>query len=378
MRGLLAPFVLRREKSELADQLVTKTHHLHTVEMAPTQAAAYRKAVQRVKDEVLAEVGALGAGQGADSGGTGRRGRGGGGSSVGTPTSSSALGRGQRSRATSTRLVALSDADSVQQELLTGSRRKGRRGEGPTASGGSSGGRGRGGRGGGRGRKKVSLVTWADGDEADGDEVSYGGERTEGSERMGTPDVMLVEDEGARSDMTGSRKRSREPEGGSSGVPGGSSFESVKEEGGEEVRGATPVGPYMGGSMEVGPSSSRKSSSDGMVTEDDSSKPSEQQQEQQDGVKQEASENGGAAGDDSAKKALGAKQAATLVAKLGSQRINNIFTHLRKLCQHPLLVRQHFSDEIVAEMADICTRNRLFGGNCTLPRVLQELRGKLG
>jgi len=112
-----------------------------------------------------------------------------------------------------------------------------------------------------------------------------------------------------------------------------------------------------------------------MVTEDDSSKPSEQQQEQQDGVKQEASENGGAAGDDSAKKALGAKQAATLVAKLGSQRINNIFTHLRKLCQHPLLVRQHFSDEIVAEMADICTRNRLFGGNCTLPRVLQELRG---
>jgi hypothetical protein len=33
-----------------------------------------------------------------------------------------------------------------------------------------------------------------------------------------------------------------------------------------------------------------------------------------------------------------------MVSKLGSQRINNIFTHLRKICQHPLLVRHHFSD----------------------------------
>jgi hypothetical protein len=31
MRGLLGPFVLRRLKSELADQLVTKTHKLHDV-----------------------------------------------------------------------------------------------------------------------------------------------------------------------------------------------------------------------------------------------------------------------------------------------------------------------------------------------------------
>lgn len=36
--------------------------------------------------------------------------------------------------------------------------------------------------------------------------------------------------------------------------------------------------------------------------------------------------------------------AALMVSKLGSQRINNIFTHLRKICQHPLLVRHHFSD----------------------------------
>jgi hypothetical protein len=237
----------------------------------------------------------------------------------------------------------------------------------------------------------VSVVSWADGDEVDGEEGSYGGERTEGSEQVGTPDVVVVEDEGERSELTGSRKRSREPEGVSSMgvVQGASSLESVKEEVGEEVRGATPVGPYQGGSMDIGPgSSSRKSSEDGMGTEDDSSKPLQHQQEQEEQdneVKVEAAdaggsgaEGGGAGGGGSTNKALAADQAASLVAKLGSQRINNIFTHLRKLCQHPLLIRQHFSDEIVSEMAEIATRNRLFGGNCTLPRVLQELRGEEG
>lgn len=31
MRGLLAPFVLRRLKSELAEQMVTKSHIMHEV-----------------------------------------------------------------------------------------------------------------------------------------------------------------------------------------------------------------------------------------------------------------------------------------------------------------------------------------------------------
>jgi hypothetical protein len=31
MRGLLAPFVLRRLKSELAEQMVTKSHKMHEV-----------------------------------------------------------------------------------------------------------------------------------------------------------------------------------------------------------------------------------------------------------------------------------------------------------------------------------------------------------
>ena len=34
----------------------------------------------------------------------------------------------------------------------------------------------------------------------------------------------------------------------------------------------------------------------------------------------------------------------TLVAKLGSQRVNNIFTHLRKVANHPLLIRSVFDD----------------------------------
>lgn len=70
-------------------------------------------------------------------------------------------------------------------------------------------------------------------------------------------------------------------------------------------------------------------------------------------------------------------EAAQMVSKLGSQRINNIFTHLRKICQHPLLVRHHFNDDKVKEVAEVASANRLFGGNCTVPRVLQEISGGL-
>jgi hypothetical protein len=68
-------------------------------------------------------------------------------------------------------------------------------------------------------------------------------------------------------------------------------------------------------------------------------------------------------------------EAAQMVSKLGSQRINNIFTHLRKICQHPLLVRHHFNDDKVKEIAEVASANKLFGGNCTVPRVLQEISG---
>jgi hypothetical protein len=42
-----------------------------------------------------------------------------------------------------------------------------------------------------------------------------------------------------------------------------------------------------------------------------------------------------------------------LVRKLGKQRVANMFTHLRKIAQHPLLVRRLFSDELVAKMATL-------------------------
>ena len=36
-----------------------------------------------------------------------------------------------------------------------------------------------------------------------------------------------------------------------------------------------------------------------------------------------------------------------MVSKLGSQRVSHIFTHLRKVSQHPLLVRAKYSDQQV-------------------------------
>ncbi len=42
-----------------------------------------------------------------------------------------------------------------------------------------------------------------------------------------------------------------------------------------------------------------------------------------------------------------------LVRVLGKQRVANMFTHLRKIAQHPLLVRRLFGDEVVAKMAGL-------------------------
>ncbi|KAI8475302.1 MAG: P-loop containing nucleoside triphosphate hydrolase protein [Monoraphidium minutum] len=67
--------------------------------------------------------------------------------------------------------------------------------------------------------------------------------------------------------------------------------------------------------------------------------------------------------------------AQALLSKLGSSRINNIFTHLRKIAQHPLLVRNNYTDAQVQEMAKIAAANNLFGGQCTVPRVTQEFMG---
>ncbi len=82
-----------------------------------------------------------------------------------------------------------------------------------------------------------------------------------------------------------------------------------------------------------------------------------------------------------------------LVAKLGSHRVNNIFTHLRKIAQHPLLVRpaglrrpsrlthslsrpqvrNMYEDDQVQAIAEIASSHGLYGGNCTYERVHKEM-----
>jgi SWI/SNF-related matrix-associated actin-dependent regulator 1 of chromatin subfamily A len=40
-----------------------------------------------------------------------------------------------------------------------------------------------------------------------------------------------------------------------------------------------------------------------------------------------------------------------LIRTLGAKKINHMFTHLRKIAQHPLLVRASYTDDRVAEIA---------------------------
>jgi hypothetical protein len=49
----------------------------------------------------------------------------------------------------------------------------------------------------------------------------------------------------------------------------------------------------------------------------------------------------------------GKEAPAALVKQLGRQKINNIFTHLRKIAQHPLLVRALYSDQRVRSIAKV-------------------------
>lgn len=51
------------------------------------------------------------------------------------------------------------------------------------------------------------------------------------------------------------------------------------------------------------------------------------------------------------KKATPAGQA--VVKQLGKQRVNNLFTYLRKIAQHPLLVRNLYTDSQVERLVTI-------------------------
>ncbi|KAI3428839.1 hypothetical protein D9Q98_007656 [Chlorella vulgaris] len=58
---------------------------------------------------------------------------------------------------------------------------------------------------------------------------------------------------------------------------------------------------------------------------------------------------------------------------LGAKKISHMFTHLRKIAQHPLLVRSNYTDEQVAAVARLAYERQLFGGAATERRVRDEL-----
>lgn len=49
-------------------------------------------------------------------------------------------------------------------------------------------------------------------------------------------------------------------------------------------------------------------------------------------------------------------EAAPALKSLGTKRVSNIFVQLRKIAQHPLLIRSLYSDDTVASMATICRK----------------------
>ncbi|KDD72906.1 SNF2 family domain-containing protein, partial [Helicosporidium sp. ATCC 50920] len=67
------------------------------------------------------------------------------------------------------------------------------------------------------------------------------------------------------------------------------------------------------------------------------------------------------------------KQVEKFLRTLGAKRINHMFTHLRKIAQHPLLVRHRFDEARVDRVAALAHERALFSGNATPKRVREEL-----
>eukprot|EP00262_Sarcandra_glabra_P002084 TRINITY_DN1233_c1_g1_i2.p1 TRINITY_DN1233_c1_g1~~TRINITY_DN1233_c1_g1_i2.p1 ORF type:complete len:740 (+),score=133.64 TRINITY_DN1233_c1_g1_i2:255-2474(+) len=63
------------------------------------------------------------------------------------------------------------------------------------------------------------------------------------------------------------------------------------------------------------------------------------------------------------------------VGVLPQRQISNYFMQFRKIANHPLLVRRIFSDEDVVRFARILHPKGAFGFECTLERVIEELKG---
>ncbi|KAF6259017.1 SNF2 family N-terminal domain-containing protein [Scenedesmus sp. NREL 46B-D3] len=269
MRGLLAPFVLRRLKSELAEQMVTKSHKMHEVAMTPQQSSLYKAAVQKVRDEVMAAVEAA---------------------NLPNAAAGSAAGRNARARNLNTKYFNEQGGELAPIPITK--RKRGR----PA-------------------KKKPNeepAIGIMDGLGLEGLGMSSGPSMSEGGTQ-------------AMSTMSGPGSKA-----GSEATPGGDQADTAA------TSGADGSGGGAGGNGREGSVGSVRRVPVAIKNKD---------------------------------------EAAQMVSKLGSQRINNIFTHLRKICQHPLLVRHHFNDDKVKEIAEVASANKLFGGNCTVPRVLQEISG---
>ncbi len=61
------------------------------------------------------------------------------------------------------------------------------------------------------------------------------------------------------------------------------------------------------------------------------------------------------------------------ISCIGAKKISHLFSYLRKIAQHPLLVRSNYSDADVAAIAKKAVDHGLFSGDVTLKKVSDEL-----
>jgi len=72
-------------------------------------------------------------------------------------------------------------------------------------------------------------------------------------------------------------------------------------------------------------------------------------------------------------KAKPAEDAGKLLRRVGSRQVKNVFSELRKIAQHPLLVRRLLGDDDLQAMAEVVHQRGIFG-DCSLARILEELQ----
>ena len=66
---------------------------------------------------------------------------------------------------------------------------------------------------------------------------------------------------------------------------------------------------------------------------------------------------------------LGDLGGAALVKRLGVKHLKNVFTELRKIAQHPILVQSGYSKSDLDRLAPLLRASGVFGDKCTVERV---------